>query len=169
MSCRKGSFTWRMVYKEKRIVSVEKLPLSSSFNLCTPDGHLHVWSLSTCTHRTATYMCDLSQPVHTGRPPTCVISLNLYTPDGHLKVWSLSTCAHRTATYRCDLSQPVHTGWPPTGVISLNLFTADGHLLVCSLSTYAQDTYRCDDTRHWIIEFWPPDDEHIVLETCRGI
>ena len=30
-------------------------------------------------------------------------------------------------------------------------------------------TYRCDDTRCCIIQFWPPDDERIVLETCRGI
>ena len=30
-------------------------------------------------------------------------------------------------------------------------------------------TYRCDDTRCCIIQIWPPDDEHIVLETCRGI
>jgi len=30
-------------------------------------------------------------------------------------------------------------------------------------------TYRCDDTRGCIIQFWPPDDEHMVLETCRGI
>jgi len=30
-------------------------------------------------------------------------------------------------------------------------------------------TYRCDDTRCCIIQFWPPDGEHIVLETCRGI
>jgi len=28
---------------------------------------------------------------------------------------------------------------------------------------------RCDDTRCCIIQFWPPDDEHIVLEACRGI
>ena len=26
-----------------------------------------------------------------------------------------------------------------------------------------------DDTRCCIIQFWPPDDVHIVLETCRGI
>ena len=30
-------------------------------------------------------------------------------------------------------------------------------------------TYRCDDTRRCIIQFWPPDDEHIVIETCTGI
>jgi len=30
-------------------------------------------------------------------------------------------------------------------------------------------TYRCDDTICCIIQFWPPDDEHTVLETCRGI
>jgi len=28
---------------------------------------------------------------------------------------------------------------------------------------------ECDDTRFCIIKFWPTDDEHIVLETCRGI
>jgi len=30
-------------------------------------------------------------------------------------------------------------------------------------------TYRCDDTRGCIIQFWPPDDEHMVLEKCRGM
>jgi len=30
-------------------------------------------------------------------------------------------------------------------------------------------TYRYDDTRGCIIQFWPPDDEHMVLETCRGM
>ena len=30
-------------------------------------------------------------------------------------------------------------------------------------------TYTCDDTRCCIIQFLPPDDEQIVLETCRGI
>ena len=27
---------------------------------------------------------------------------------------------------------------------------------------------ECDDTRCCIIQFWPPGDEHIVLETCSG-
>ena len=30
-------------------------------------------------------------------------------------------------------------------------------------------TYIFYDTRCSIIQFWPPDDEHIMLETCRGI
>ena len=30
-------------------------------------------------------------------------------------------------------------------------------------------TYSCDDTRGCIIQFCPPDDEHMVLETCRGM
>ena len=30
-------------------------------------------------------------------------------------------------------------------------------------------TYRCDDTRGCIIKLWPPDDEHMVLETCTGM
>jgi len=29
--------------------------------------------------------------------------------------------------------------------------------------------FWCDDTRCCIIQVWPPDDEHTVLETCRGI
>ena len=28
--------------------------------------------------------------------------------------------------------------------------------------------YMCDDTRGCVMQFWPPDDEH-VLETCRVI
>jgi len=28
-------------------------------------------------------------------------------------------------------------------------------------------TYRCDDTRGCVIQFRPPDDEHMVLETYR--
>jgi len=30
-------------------------------------------------------------------------------------------------------------------------------------------SYRRDDTRGCIIKFWPPDEEHMVLETCRGM
>jgi len=30
-------------------------------------------------------------------------------------------------------------------------------------------TYRCDDIGYCINTIWPPDDEHIVLETYRGI
>ena len=30
-------------------------------------------------------------------------------------------------------------------------------------------TYRCDDTRGCTIQFWPPDDEHMVLEKYRGM
>jgi len=45
---------------------------------------------------------------------------------------------------------------------------------ICWRSLFSQPvhrtaTYRCDDTRGCIIQFWPPDDEHIVLETCRGV
>jgi len=40
---------------------------------------------------------------------------------------------------------------------------------VLSQPVHGTATYRCDDTRCCIIHFGPPDDEHIVLETCRGI
>ena len=40
---------------------------------------------------------------------------------------------------------------------------------VFSQPVHRTATYRCYDTRWCIIQFRPPDDEHIVLETCRGI
>ena len=40
---------------------------------------------------------------------------------------------------------------------------------VLSQPVHRTATYMCEDTRCCIIQFWPPDDEHIVLETCRGI
>ena len=30
-------------------------------------------------------------------------------------------------------------------------------------------TYRCDNTRGCIIQFWPPDEKHMVLQKCRGM
>ena len=63
-------------------------------------------------------------------------------------------------------------------------YTASGIITLCRWPSSAQverrrrvfsqpvrgmATYRCDDTRCCIIQFWPPDDEHIVLETCTGI
>jgi len=32
-----------------------------------------------------------------------------------------------------------------------------------------QPPTECDDTRCCIMQFWPPDDEQMVLEACRGI
>jgi len=40
---------------------------------------------------------------------------------------------------------------------------------VLSQSVHGTVTYKCDDTRDCIIQFCPPDDEHMVLETCRGL
>jgi len=41
--------------------------------------------------------------------------------------------------------------------------------IVLSQPVHGTATYRCDDTRGYIIQFWPPDDEHMVIETCRGM
>ena len=43
-------------------------------------------------------------------------------------------------------------------------YTASGGRLV-----HETTTYRCDDTRGCVMQFWPPDDGHMVLETCRGM
>ena len=40
---------------------------------------------------------------------------------------------------------------------------------VFSQPVHGTATYKCDDTRCCIIHFRPPDDEHVVLETCKGI
>ena len=40
---------------------------------------------------------------------------------------------------------------------------------VLSQPVHRTATYKCDDTRCCKIQFLPPDDEHIVLETCRGM
>jgi len=36
-------------------------------------------------------------------------------------------------------------------------------------SLWYHHTFRFDDTRGCVMQFWPPDDEHVVLETCRGM
>ena len=57
-------------------------------------------------------------------------------------------------------------------------YTASGIITLCRWPSRAQverwpvhgtATYRWDDTRGCIIQFWPPDDEHIVLESYRGM
>ena len=40
---------------------------------------------------------------------------------------------------------------------------------VFSQPVHRTATYKCDDTRCCIIQVRPPDDEHIVFETCRGV
>ena len=49
------------------------------------------------------------------------------------------------------------------------LLTVHLNIFILILTVHRTATYRCDDTRDCIVKFWPPDDEHIVLETCRGM
>ena len=49
--------------------------------------------------------------------------------------------------------------WPSRAQVERGLFQP----------MYRTATYSCDDTRGYIIQFWPPVDVHIVLETCRGM
>ena len=50
--------------------------------------------------------------------------------------------------------------WPSRARVGRGLFSQPLHRTA---------TYRCDDARCCIIQFRPPVDEHIVLETCRGV
>jgi len=46
-------------------------------------------------------------------------------------------------------------------------YTAFG--IITTVGVHRTATYSFDDTRCCIIQFWPSDDEHILLETCRRI
>ena len=50
---------------------------------------------------------------------------------------------------------------------SSNLYIAVPYTVLSQLQ-HRTAAYICDDTRCCIIQVWSPDDEHIVLETCRG-
>jgi len=41
-------------------------------------------------------------------------------------------------------------------IVHLNIFTS-----VINKLMHETATYRCDDTRDCVIQFWPPDDEHM--------
>ena len=77
-------------------------------------------------------------------------------------------CAHRQEvkivlyslwyhdTYRCD-----DTMW--------KFYYTSSVKILLLYSIWYHHTCRCDDTRGCIIQFCPPEDEHMVLETCRGM
>ena len=76
--------------------------------------------------------------------------------DGHLQVWCYQPSSAQVERGLC-------TGRPPTGVMIPAVQCTGWERTV-----HGTATYRCDDTRRCIIQFWPPDDGHMVLETCRG-
>jgi len=55
----------------------------------------------------------------------------------------------------------------------LNMFRAPyahhQEVKIVLYNLWCHQTYMCDNTRGCIIHFRPPDDEHMVLETCRGM
>jgi hypothetical protein len=56
--------------------------------------------------------------------------------------------------------------------ITLHVSSTCAHLQEAEIALHRlwyHHTYRCDDTRGCVMQFWPPDDEHMVLETCRGM
>ena len=73
--------------------------------------------------------------------------------------WAL--CAHRQEVKIVLYSFWYHhtCRWPSRAQVERGL----------SQPVHGMATYRCDDTRGCIIQFRPPDDEHMVLETCRGM
>ena len=53
--------------------------------------------------------------------------------------------------------------------IFITMVTKLIHYFLPLCPVHGTATYRCDDTTGCIIQFWPADDENMVLETCRGM
>ena len=68
-----------------------------------------------------------------------------------------STCAHRQEGKIVLYSLWYHHTyrWPSGAQVEREL------LRVHSQPVHRTATYRCDDTRDCIVQFWPPDDEHL--------
>ena len=67
-------------------------------------------------------------------------------------------CGHHQIIRRSKLYYTASGIITPVGGRPVHRLRAD--------SVHGTATYRGDDTRCCIIQFCPPDDEHIVLETC---
>ena len=75
----------------------------------------------------------------------------------------------------CAHHQEVKLYYTTSGIITLSSgrpvhgFREDYFSLESSLNLRTgRPLTKCDDTRSFITQFLPPDDEHIVLETCRA-
>jgi len=53
--------------------------------------------------------------------------------------------------------------------ISLFIFQINHSMPQTPQPVHGTATYKCDDTRDCILQFWSTDDEHMMLETCRGM
>ena len=62
-----------------------------------------------------------------------------------------STSAHRQEAKIVLYSLWYHHTWPSRAQVDR----------VLSQPVHGTATYRCDDTRGCIVQFWPPDDEHV--------
>jgi hypothetical protein len=54
-----------------------------------------------------------------------------------------------------------HMCWLSGGQNCITQPLVSSHSIVLFQSVHETATYRCDDTRGCIIQFWPPDDEHM--------
>ena len=74
-----------------------------------------------------------------------------------------ASCAHRQGSKLYYTASGIITlcRWPSGAQVERGLFP--------SQPMHRTATYRCDNTRGGIIRFCPPGDEHMLLETCRGM
>ena len=83
-----------------------------------------------------------------------------------MSVFHASTCFE----HMCSTSGRANLYYTASDIITLCRWPSGAQVeRVLSQPVHGTATYRCDDTRCCIIQFWPPDDEHIVLETCTGV
>ena len=114
-------------------------------------------------------------------PPDCTFhgkfSLLLAQPSGFEReinehcdlsnwpTWCTKSCflislLHSSTCFEhcCARHQEVKFYYTASGIITLCRWPPGAHVL--SQPVHGTATYRCDDTRCCIIQFWPPDDEH---------
>ena len=76
----------------------------------------------------------------------------LMTEKGHLYFSSCPSSENNCVIY---LPQPKDL-WAVEGKCCPNFF-----VILASFLVHETATYRCDDTRGCVMQFWPPDDEHM--------
>ena len=163
--------------------SGKRLPLkSSSPDLCGAPAVIiygAVWVLEPVWK-----FSENRKPLTSARNRTVIPQSWSHQPNHYDESFSGFPCLERSRFFGCRL-ELVHSARSnpiflfaefyvlltvhPRMILANNQLDAQFFMYIYFYSLHVSATYKCDDTRGCIIQFWPPDDEHMVLETCRGM
>jgi len=86
----------------------------------------------------------------------------LFLVKFQLKISGFLSCGHNKLNVSQYLTNLMHKICFTISFIScLHIFRAHVLIIRRSHSLWYHHTYRCDDTRGCVMQFWPPDDEHM--------